>query len=106
MDLKSRKLIWFLVGALGIGLILEGAGSAMALAKFGPGAHVLTKDDESVAIAATVASPQSDHAVRLTGTSVSFGLVETYRLPDGATVRCRYIGPLALCSNGWSAVAS
>ncbi|MEO0693999.1 MAG: hypothetical protein AAFY90_14115 [Pseudomonadota bacterium] len=104
MDLKSRKLIWFLVGALGIGLILEGAGSAIALARFGPGAHVLTKGDQSVAIAAT-ATP-SDQAVRLSEMPVSFGFTETYRLPDGATVRCRYIGPLARCSNGWSAVAS
>ena len=104
MDPKSRRSVWLLVGALGIGLILEGAGSAIALATFGPGTHQLTKGSYRISIGTKPMPAASDRAIRLSEVPVSFGFAETYRLPDGTPLRCRYIGPLAFCPDGWSAV--
>ncbi|MEO0655761.1 MAG: hypothetical protein AAFY77_12965 [Pseudomonadota bacterium] len=104
MDPKSRRLVWLLVGALGIGLIVEGVASAMAFARYSPVTHVLAREDARVPIFAMTTPPPPDQAARQPGGSFYFGFTEGYRLPDGTTVQCRYIGPIARCSDGWAAV--
>lgn len=104
MDPKSRRIVWLLVGALGIGLILEGVASAVALARYAPATHVLIRDDTQypIAIGRTLLVP--DRASRIRTEALLFGGRDTYFLPDNSEVTCRFYGPIARCSDGWSAV--
>ncbi|MEL6645703.1 MAG: hypothetical protein AAFQ79_17365 [Pseudomonadota bacterium] len=104
MDLKSRKLVWLLVGALGIGLILEGAASAVALARYSPATHVLLRGDTQYPIAIGRTRIVPDRASRIRTEALRFGGMDTYFLPDNSEVTCRFYGPIARCSGGWSAV--
>ena len=103
MDSKSRRLIWLLVGALGIGLILEGVASAVALARFAPATHVLARGNVEYPIAIGRTRITPDRASRIRTDARHFGSSDTYFMPDGTQITCRFFGPIARCSDGWAA---
>ena len=97
---------WIPIGLIGLAVawyVLNGIGSAMALAEATSRPILaLTRDATRIPVTPPGGAPTDKEAPTVGGRGIHFGYSFVYKLPDGTLVTCNHRFKLVSCDGGWS----